>query len=263
MPFVEIDNARVHYAARKSGKQAVVFLHGGFGSSSELWATAMVALPPDWSGYAIDNFLRSDAPPEGYNVNAFAKRTAGFIAALDLEQPILVGHSMGGVVCQLTALLYPEQVGGLVLTCTGAHMTNHHLARDLLRQLRDNGGDRDNLRAISANWFHQIPGAFFDGYVDRAASAPLQAMIDVQASLIATDLRGKLPQIEAQTLVVFGAHDTGRTIEHAQTLLDGIPGSQLAIMKDSGHSPMVETPEAFNTALREFLTALTPMPVSV
>jgi pimeloyl-ACP methyl ester carboxylesterase len=263
MPFVEIDHARVHYAAHKSGQRAVIFLHGGFGSSSELWATTMAALPPGWSGYAIDNFLRSDAPPDGYNVNAFAKRTAGFIAALGLERPILVGHSMGGVVCQLTALLYPERVGGLVLTCTGAHMTNHNLARELLEELRRNGGDRDNLRAISANWFHRTPGAFFEGYVDRAASAPLRAMIDVQESLIATDLREKLPHIEAPTLVVFGAHDTGRTMDHAQTLLDGIPGSKLAAMKDSGHSPMVETPETYNAALREFLTALTPMPVSV
>lgn len=263
MPFIAIDNARVHYAARPSGPRAVVFLHGGFGSSSELWAGAMAALPPEWSGYAIDNFLRSDAPPDGYNVNALAKRTAGFIDALGLDRPVLVGHSMGGVVSQLTALLYPERVGGLVLTCTGAHMTNHSLARELLARLRDSGGDRDNMRAISANWFHQAPGAFFDGYVDRAASAPLQAMIDVQASLIEIDLRDRLREIVAPTLVVFGPFDTGRTIDHAQTLLGGIPGSKLAVMKNSGHSPMVETPDDFNAALNDFLNELTPMPVSV
>jgi pimeloyl-ACP methyl ester carboxylesterase len=253
LPWIEVDGARVHFAVRKGGSRPMVFLHGGFGSSSELWSQAMAALPEDWTGYAIDNFLRSDPPPDGYNVTAFAKRTAGLIDALGLEQPVLAGHSMGGVVCQLAAIEYPQRVGGLVLVCTGASMTNHQLARDLLDDLRKGGGAPDSIRAISANWFRKPPLPFFDEYVARAASAPLQAMVDAQVSLIAADLRERLRSIVAPTLVVFGAYDTGRTIDHAKTLLHGIRGSRLVTMADSGHSPMVETIEPFNAALHAFL----------
>lgn len=254
MPWIDIDDARVHYAVRPGGPRAMIFLHGGFGSSSELWSNAMAALPPEWTGYAIDNFLRSDPPPDGYNVAAFAKRTAGFVRALGLKRPVLAGHSMGGVVCQITAIDHPQAVGGLVLVCTGAAMTNHQLGRDLLDELRAGNGSAEVMRAISAHWFHgDPPQPFFDGYVARAASAPLQAMIDVQASLIAADLRDGLPRIAVPTLVIFGAHDTGRTFDHAQTLLRGIRGSELATMSESGHSPMVETPAAFNAALHAFL----------
>ena len=253
MPWIDIDSARVHYAVHLAGPNAIIFLHGGFGSSSELWSETMAALPPQWTGYAIDNFLRSEAPPDGYNVDAFARRAAGFVAALGLERPVFAGHSMGGIVCQLTAIDYPQAVGGLVLTCTGASMTNHQLARDLLNELRTNGECAETIRAISVNWFRNPPEPFFSEYVERACQAPLQAMIDVQASLIAADLRDRLSRIAAPTIVIFSAYDEGRTIDHAQTLVNGIHGSTMVTMADSGHSPMVETPEAYNNALHAFL----------
>jgi pimeloyl-ACP methyl ester carboxylesterase len=213
----------------------------------------MANLPEDYSGFAIDNFLKSDPPPDGYNVDAFTARTAGFIRQLKLDRPILVGHSMGGVVCQLTALKYPEVVGGLVLVCTGASMTNHQLARDLLSELRKGGTTPETIRSISRRWFRSVPSDFFEQYIALAVNAPLEAMIAVQESLIETDLRARLPGIRAPALVVFGAHDTGRTFDHAKILLDGIKDSELATMTDSGHTPMAETSEAFNAALHTFL----------
>jgi 3-oxoadipate enol-lactonase len=258
MPWIEVEGSKVHYMTRPGGPCPIIFLHGGFGSSSELWSDTMAALPSEWTGYAIDNFLRSDPPPRGYNVAAFARRAAGFAEVLCLDRAVFAGHSMGGVVCQLVALSYPDRVAGVVLTCTGAHMTNHELGHRLLAELRDSGGASTAIRDISANWFRTTPQAFFDDYVARAASAPLQAMIDVQASLIATDLRSRLAEITAPALVVFGTYDTGRTIDHAETLVRGIPRSRLVVMNDSGHSPMVETPHDFNAALHDFLATLEP-----
>lgn len=256
MPWITVDGANVNYAVRSGGKNAIVFLHGGFGSSSELWSATMAALPREWTGYAIDNFLRSDAPPGGYNVDALAKRAAGFVKMLGLDHPVFAGHSMGGVVCQLTAIDYPQAVGGLVLTCTGASMTNHQLARDLLDDLSAGGGSSKSMRAISANWFREPPEPFFSQYVARACEAPLQAMIEVQASLIATSTCDRLARISVPTLVVFGAHDNGRTIDHARTLLNGIAGSTMVTMANSGHSPMVETPDDYNGALKAFLNTI-------
>lgn len=253
MPYIDVDGKRVHYLVRPGGGRAVVFVHGGFGSSSELWGRAMEALPPEYSAYAIDNFLRSDPPPGGYSVPEFARRLAGFVSALGLSRPVLVGHSMGGATIQLAAIEYPDRFGGLVLVCTGPSMTNHTLGRQLLSELRESGGDRETMRRISSAWFRRPPPEFFDQYVDRAAAAPLAAMLEVQESLIALDLRPRLSGIRVPALVVYGAYDSGRTMEHAQALLQGIAGSRLAVMAESGHSPMVETPEVFDSAFHAFL----------
>lgn len=254
MPFVVVDGRRVHYLRRLGGRRAIVFVHGGFGSSAELWSQAMAALPAEYSGYAIDNFIHSEAPKAGYTVQAFADRVAGFAAALNLRRPVLVGHSMGGIVCQLTALNHPISVGALVLVCTGARAANLGLAHCTLAVLREKGMDEATMRSISANWFYQQPAdGFFQEYVARAMTAPLDGIISAQKSHIATDLRDRLHEIAAPTLVVFGRHDTGRTFDHAETLLAGIRGSTLATMERSGHSPMVETPGDFNDALGQFL----------
>jgi pimeloyl-ACP methyl ester carboxylesterase len=251
MPVINLEGRRIHYAEHGSGERAVVFLHGGFGSSSELWARTAQALPAGWRGYAIDNFLRSDPPPEGYSVRAFARRAGLFADALGLQRPVLAGHSMGGVVCQIAGIDYGVRLGGLALVCTGPSMTNHELGKRLLADLARDGPDA--LRAISAHWFRHAPADFFGAYVERACAAPLSAMIAVQESMIATDLRPALGQIRIPTLVVFGHHDTGRTRDHAEALLAGIAGSRLAEMHDSGHTPMIETPAAFDAAFHGFL----------
>jgi len=259
VPFVDVDNSRVHYTRRPGGPKAAVFLHGGFGSSSELWAGAMAALPADWSGYAIDNFLHSDPPPGGYTMAAFARRAAAFVRVLGLGRAVFVGHSMGGGISQLAAVTYPDAVGGLVLACTGAAMTSYQnqLGHDLLARLAASGGDTRTIRDISAKWFRDPPPEpVFSQYVARAAQAPLQAMIDAQTSWIATDLRADLGKIDVPALVMFAPYDTGRTIEHAQTLVSGIRGAEMVTMDGSGHSPMVETPNQFNAALASFLKSI-------
>jgi 3-oxoadipate enol-lactonase len=255
MPAIVIENARVDYDVRKGGDRPVIFLHGGFGSSSELWTRTMTALPAPYTGYALNNFIRSDPPPTGYNVAAFAHRAGEFIKQLGLVRPVLVGHSMGGVVCQLAALEYPGLVGGLVLVCTGASMRNHELGRRLLAEMKSGGNAKETIRSVSSHWFHRPPPpGFFDEYVARASSASWQAIIDVQESLIAADVEDRLQEITVPTLIVYGAYDTGRTIDHAETLLHGIAGSRLAAMTHSGHSPMLETSDAFDAEFHHFLT---------
>lgn len=252
-----VDGRRVVYDRMGEADNAVIFIHGGFGSSSELWHPSMQALPEDFAGYAINNFIRSEAPPEGYSVANFAKRLTGLPAALGLDRPVIVGHSMGGVVCQLASLIAPETFGGMVLVGTGPSMRNHGVGQQLLDRLRTEGFSEQLMREVSANWFYrEPPEGFFDGYVARALTASPEAMIDVQASLLETDLVDRLSLISIPTLIVHGAHDVGRPLDHALLLQKGIPGSQLHVCEDSGHSPMLETQDEFNAVFHRFLNTV-------
>ncbi|WP_431281537.1 alpha/beta fold hydrolase [Humitalea sp. 24SJ18S-53] len=257
MTHITIDGARVAYTEAGAGPRAIVFVHGGFGSSSGLWASTMAALPPGWRGYAINNFVESDPPPDGYTIPAFAQRLDGFIAALGLPSAVICGHSMGGVVCQQTAITYPGRVAGLALVATGPSIRNHGIALQVLADLEAGGATRQNLDAISRHWFAHIPDqAQFDAYVDTATRAPLDGMLAAQRSLVATDLEPLLPRIACPTLVLHGARDHGRTMDHAERLLAGISGARLALFETSGHAPMWEAPAAFQAALAEFLARI-------
>lgn len=257
MPTVTVKGADVDYDVTGTGATPVLFVHGGFGSSSNLWSRAASALPADCAAYMINLFLRSDPPAGGYTLTGFADRIADFVKALGLPPVILVGHSMGGATSQCVAMRHPDVVAGLVLVATGANVRNHGVAEKLLAQLEADGVTRDNMISISRHWFHEIPDeALFDAYIEDAVQAPLDGMISAQRSLIETDLAPHLGKISAPTLILHGALDHGRTIEHAEILHGGISDSRLTVFDKSGHAPMWETPAEFDAALREFIEDL-------
>ena len=67
------------------------------------------------------------------------------------------------------------------------------------------------------------------------------------------DLRPELPKITARTQVVRGEFDAARTRAHVEELLAGIPDSTALELPGAGHSPQVDSPQAFARALRGFL----------
>jgi pimeloyl-ACP methyl ester carboxylesterase len=74
-------------------------------------------------------------------------------------------------------------------------------------------------------------------------------------SAFALDLRPELPKVTAPTLIVRGELDAARTRAHVEELLAGIPNSTALEIPQAGHSPQVDSPEAFSRALRGFLLA--------
>lgn len=252
MPQITIDGRNVDFTDHGDGDYPLVFVHGGFGSSANLWQETIRRLPAGFRSFAINNFLYSDAPAGGYSVQSFAHRLVGFIRTLELAQPVVIGHSMGGVVCQLAMLAAPDLISGGVLIGSGASTRNNALAARLLDEMR-NGLSEDQIRNISRNWFANAPTDFFERYVADAAKASPDAMLAVQESLVATSLEDEIHRISCPVLIVHGLRDTGRTLEHANGLRSRIRDSMLVVIEASGHSPMVDTPQLFDSALHDFL----------
>jgi len=85
------------------------------------------------------------------------------------------------------------------------------------------------------------------------ANANKSFMGAVLTSAFALDLRPVLPRITASTIVVRGERDAARTPAHVQELLAGIPKSRSFEIPGGGHSPQVDSPQAFSDIVRTFL----------
>ena len=72
-------------------------------------------------------------------------------------------------------------------------------------------------------------------------------------ALGATDLSAQLAEIRVPTLVIHGDQDSVVPLSTGRMLAERIPGARLEVIKDAGHASNQEQPEAFNTAVREFL----------
>jgi pimeloyl-ACP methyl ester carboxylesterase len=84
---------------------------------------------------------------------------------------------------------------------------------------------------------------------------------DVHSFLAATeatwtgDYTATLPSINVPTLVTCGERDVIAPPALSQVIADGIPGAQYHLVPDAGHVANADNPHAFNTLLREFLSA--------
>lgn len=116
--FVEANGIKIHYyrSTPAQGGQTVVLLHG-LTDNGMCWVRVADVLRerydvimPDTRGHGL-----SDKPERGYAVEDLAADAAGLIEALHLDQPVVVGHSLGGGTATVVAGLYPKLVRAAVL----------------------------------------------------------------------------------------------------------------------------------------------------
>lgn len=121
---VEIGGARIHYLDRGSGP-TLLLIHG-LGSSMRTFTHSVLdRLSDEFRVVVMDRPGSGESsrdPQACARLGSQAETVSGFIRALGLDRPVLVGHSLGGAVALTVALDYPEQVRGLALVAPLANM---------------------------------------------------------------------------------------------------------------------------------------------
>jgi pyruvate dehydrogenase E2 component (dihydrolipoamide acetyltransferase) len=178
---------------------------------------------------------------------------------LGLEQPHLVGHSLGGAIAAAVAAAHPGRVASLVLIApvglgpeingsfvdgfveaesrrelkpvlellfADPDVVTRQLTEEVLKTKRIDGVD-EALRTIAAACF---PGG--------------RQAVDVAARLAGLDL---------PLLAIWGAQDAVVPPAHAEALP---AGARVEILESAGHQPQMETPHEVNGLIGEFLDSL-------
>jgi pimeloyl-ACP methyl ester carboxylesterase len=124
--FMEIDGQRIHYIDGGSGP-AIVMIHGLGGNLHHFNYALVERLAGEFRVIAVDR------PGSGYStrpkhasaaLGAQAATLASLIRTLQLEKPLLVGHSLGGALVLTIALHHPDCAGALALIAPLTHATD-------------------------------------------------------------------------------------------------------------------------------------------
>jgi pimeloyl-ACP methyl ester carboxylesterase len=109
--FIQANGLRLHYIRRRSDKPQLLLLHG-LTDAGVCWTPVIEALGDDYDIVAPDarGHGESDAPERGYSAGDHAGDMAAFIRALGLNKPVVMGHSMGGMVATIVAAQHPELI---------------------------------------------------------------------------------------------------------------------------------------------------------
>lgn len=238
------------YISHDSPRDAV-FVHGA-GGNSLLWKRTLQYLSGGSKAYAVDLPGHPSGEITCKTVDQYAEALHEFIRENRLAAPVVCGHSMGGAVSLTLALTHQDEIGGLMLVSTGAKLG---VAREIIDGLR--GGPMRAIESVITPWsFNSIDLGL--GREARAALSVsnLPVFLNDYLACQGFDVRARLSEIAARTLVVCGDKDRMTPPGWSHYLGANIRGAVLYFVKDSGHMIPLEKPEALARVVQTFLSSL-------
>lgn len=237
---------------------SVLLLHG-LSDSWHSFELVLPHLPESIRTFAVSQrgHGESSYPREGYGSKDFAADVAAFLDALHLDAAVVVGHSMGSWIAQRFAIAYPDRAQGLVLVGSFFSMAKSPVPRELWNSVvstMEDPVDPDFVREFQESTLAQpVPHAFFETVVQESLRLPARVWKAIVASSMQDDFAGRLSNIEAPTLLVWGDQDemASRSDQEAQTA--AITGSQLLTYESTGHAVHWEAPQRFASDLAAFV----------
>jgi pimeloyl-ACP methyl ester carboxylesterase len=267
--FVDLDGITVRYREWGRGSPSFLLLHG-FGSHSDSWSPVASDLAEHGRLVAFDRvgFGLTERPVQWEGTNPYGDDAQmdvilGLMDHLEIENPVLVGHSAGGGIALGFALAHPERVGGLVLEAPSLRAAGGWLrpilgtpqGRRVVRFAARRAGDR--IPSILASAYHD-PERLSDEMTDayrlplRADAWDLGFAHFVAAPRQNVDRAG-LEDLELPVLVITGADDTWVDPDETVAMAETIPDSMLQVVSDCGHVVHEECPDAFLRAVEAWL----------
>jgi len=264
--FVDVDGVRIH--VQDLGDGPAVALVSGFGLDHELWDRQVRLLTDrgfrvlcvDQRGHGF-----SDTPLHGYDIDRLAADLVAALDRLEIGTATVVGHSFGGQVAFRAAATAPELVTGLVLVGSNGVRASRSesfpfgeppgpLLESLLADEHINRvGAR--YRTIESAFAHEPDPRTVDWLVRCSLRMPSWAAVACYRSLLTTDLLSDIERVVQPVLQIVGANDPVHSAKGARWLRRHLRAATLVEIPDCGHYPMLEAPDAFESALLKFITA--------
>jgi len=247
---ITVDGHRIVYSDGSRG-EPLLMLHG-FGATRDNYALVARELKshyrviaPDLPGYG-DSERRRDAL---YTLDAQLARLDAFVTALGLERFHLAGNSMGGYLAAHYARLYPARVKSLwllapagVSTARPSEVLEAIACGENPLLVRDEG-DFDRIVDLCFVRPPYTPKQFKKVFAQRSMkSAGDHAELFQQLFEAALPFEDSLRDLPVKTLIIWGERDRILDASGASILHALIPDSELHLLSDTGHVPMMEKP---------------------
>jgi pimeloyl-ACP methyl ester carboxylesterase len=272
---IEVDADGVRLSTYVIGKGSPLVLLHGMGASKLSWVPLLSPLSehhrlvaPDLPGHGD-----SDKPAADYSPRFYARVVRHFLDAMDVDQAIIVGNSMGGRIGVELALRSPNRVKALVLLCAAAPGLRW---RYLLSFTRVFPSEFAGIPfPFRERWMERVLRGLFGRPEDLAVDVvPLaarefirvhrepRARVAFLSSLRHVVTESKAPfwaalrRVKQPALVIVGDQDRLVPSRLGVRLAHSLPSSELLLLPGVGHIPQFEATEDTVAAIDRFLGSL-------
>jgi pimeloyl-ACP methyl ester carboxylesterase len=263
MPQVEVDRLTINYEVQGEGEPLLLIPYTS--ADHACYAFQLPTYTEHFSCIAIDlpGSGESDKPAGPYSTDGYAGQVAAFLGAIGVERAHVAGVSLGAAVGIHLAARHPGRVRSLSLH-SGWDTSDDYL-RIVLEQWRTMAPALPTVADVVIQgifpWCFTPEMCverpeFVDTLVEFVRGRPAQpvdAFLAQTEAALAHDASAVLGEIDAPTLITFGARDLVCGRRFAERLKHGIAGSELVVFEHLSHAGLHEDPETFNRATLDFL----------
>jgi pimeloyl-ACP methyl ester carboxylesterase len=264
--YLQLEHVTLHYLDYGGpGPQTLVFVHGG-GANAHWFDFVGPALARSCRVLAVDLRGHGDsswAEPPVYTFEAHMQDLRALFQAEHIATPLLIGHSMGGILLTQYTGTWPQEVGAL-LVCDSRPVYSDEAA-DLLQQMGQRPGREyptleeyvahfrirpDGLRApqavhhyIARSAARQLPSGMWMHKIDRR----------VYAQRTSTNTLPFWQRITCPALLLRAEHSSRLTPALLHNVQEVCPHLEWTDVAGAGHHLTLDQPEQTATLIRAFL----------
>ena len=264
MPKAKVNSVELNYEVHGDGYPLV--LAHGYTASMQMWADQIPAFAKKYRVVIYDSrgHGASDAPTDlsQYDLWTCVEDQRALMDHLGIGEAYVGGLSMGGMIAMRFALKYPQRVRALLLCDTEPGLGGPH--RQWLNALY--GGSEELVRSEGVGgWLKRMwpliaqafppedqlpPGArrHIEGLEHMS---PYGFLGGAQALSQQDNVLERLSEIRVPTLIIVGDQDL--FLAPSRTMQQRIAGNQFVLIHNSLHGTAVWQPQAFTTAVLDFL----------
>lgn len=266
MPFVTSAGQRIYYERHGAGP-AILFLHGA-GSNAATWWQQLPAFSKSYSCLTMDIrcFGRSTAPTSEFSLHLFVDDALAVLDAEEIQQAVLIGQSLGGMIGLRLALRHPERVTGFI-ACDTSMAIDHPVLLGLA------SARLSSARAVSieqrslGRWFiehHPALAALYaqiNHFNPSAHALPADEWQAAIASLLEPAVLvpvNALRSLACPTLFLVGSEDPLVPASVMAECSRLVSKSDVVVIEQAGHSAYFEKAAEFNHHVLDFIQRIAP-----
>ncbi|HLG74169.1 MAG TPA: alpha/beta hydrolase [Chloroflexota bacterium] len=258
--FVQLPDGLRMYCEERGEGPPVVLVHG-LRCSHVTWRHQVPALSragyrvvaPDLRGHG-----ETDKPVGPYSHELWTGDLLALLDILELEQPVLAGHSLGGGIVQSFALQHPERVHALVLVSTSPQRAPY--VSEALRRSAEIALKEGRLPSAEASVRGRVGPGYAEAHPDEIAIESASMVTDPQAfgasclgNAADRNIVSELHRFTFPVLFIAGESDRADTKTNAARYREHLADVETHILPGVGHMVPMEAPDIVNAVLLAFL----------
>jgi 3-oxoadipate enol-lactonase len=258
MPFITIDGDRFHIQVDGPDNGPALLLSNSLSSDLAMWDDQVAVWSKRFRVIRYDQrgHGRSVVTDGPYSMDRLGRDAVGVLDALDIPKAHWCGLSLGGMVGMWMLTHASERIDRAVLANTAAHMGPTALWDGRIETAR-RGGMEALVEPTIERWFPEHFRASAPDTMDRMRAmilrTPVAGYQGCCAAIRDMDQRESIRSISGPVLVIIGARDPATKPEDGELIASSIADARKRVL-DAAHISNIEQPEAFTSAVLDFLS---------